>query len=207
MNKRNKILIIIGLIFIGIVAWSVIYMITPRSTILLALAPEEGLMSIDEGSPRTVNNKQSLDVSPGKHKIKFFRDGFSSYSKDITIANKQTLEVVIALNGLTDDASKLLLTPGAQEVIQRFVNKKMIEATTQLNKDYPILSILPIQARLYVVNTCKSVKYPNNPTKIALCVDVSQPGLEPYVFKDISFRGFNPADYEIIFLSGTNDND
>lgn len=200
MNERKTILIIIGLIAIALITFLVIYSITPRSTIALLLAPEEGFIAIDGGSKQPVENKQNLNVTPGKHTVEFSHSEFDSFSKEITIANKQTLEVIIILNPLTDAARQLLLTPGADEVIQRFTGEKMIKETDQLNKDYPILSILPIEARLYVVNACNSIKYPNNATKVALCADVYQEGLEPFVFKDITSRGYNPADYEIIFI-------
>ena len=207
MSRRQIIIVLSGLIFIGLIAWAVIYSIVPRASLSLALAPETGSLSIDGGSPQSVNNKQTITVAPGKHKVTFSRDEFKSYSTDVTVANKQTQEVIIALDPLTDAASKLLLTADAQEVIQRFVNLNMIKSTNQLNKDYPILNSLPIQARLYIINPCPSVKYPNDHTKIALCVDVAQPGLEPYVDQDISSRGFNPADYEIIFNTKINPTD
>ena len=207
MSRRQIIIVLGGLIFIGLIAWAVIYSIVPRASLSLALAPETGLLSIDGGSPQSVINKQTITVAPGKHKVTFSRDEFKSYSTDVTVANKQTQEVIIALDPLTDAASKLLLTADAQEVIQRFVNLNMIKSTNQLNKDYPILNSLPIQARLYIINPCPSVKYPNDHTKIALCVDVAQPGLEPYVDQDISSRGFNPADYEIIFNTKINPTD
>lgn len=202
MNKRKTILIIIGLIIAAALATVlIIYSITPRSTLTLLLAPEEGLVSIDGGSKQSVKNKQNLNVTPGKHTVEFSRSEFDSFSKDITIADKQTVEVIIALNPLTDAARQLLLTPGADEVVQRFTGEKMTKETSQLNKDYPILSILPIEARLYVVNMCKSIKYPDDTTKIALCADVYQEGLEPYVAKHITSLGYNPADYEIIFVN------
>ena len=207
MSRRQIVIVLSGLIFIGLIAWAIIYSIMPRASLSLALAPETGSLSIDGGSPQSVNNKQTITVAPGKHKVTFSRDEFKSYSTDVTVANKQTQEVIIALDPLTDAASKLLLTADAQEVIQRFVNLNMIKSTNQLNKDYPILNSLPIQARLYIINPCPSVKYPNDHTKIALCVDVAQPGLEPYVDQDISSRGFNPADYEIIFNTKINPTD
>jgi len=207
MSRRQIVIVLGGLIFIGLIAWAIIYSIMPRASLSLALAPETGSLSIDGGSPQSVNNKQTITVAPGKHKVTFSRDEFKSYSTDVTVANRQSQEVIIALDPLTDAASKLLLTPAAQEVIQRFVNLNMIKSTNQLNKDYPILNSLPIQARLYIINPCPSVKYPNDHTKIALCVDVAQPGLEPYVYQDISSRGFNPADYEIIFNTKINPTD
>jgi len=207
MSRRQIIIVLSGLIFIGLIAWAVIYSIVPRSSLSLALAPETGSLSIDGGSLQSVKNKQTITVAPGKHKVTFSRDEFKSYSTDVTVANRQSQEVIIALDPLTDAASKLLLTSAAQEVIQRFVNLNMIKSTDQLNKDYPILNSLPIQARLYIINPCPSVKYPNDHTKIALCVDVAQPGLEPYVDQDISSRGFNPANYEIIFNTKINPTD
>ena len=207
MSRRQIIIVLGGLIFIGLIVWAVIYSIVPRASLTLALAPETGSLSIDGGPQQAVANKQTIAVAPGKHKVTFSRDQFKSYSTDVSVANKQTQEVIIALDPLTDAASKILLTPASQDVIQRFVNLNMIKVSSQLEKDYPIINSLPIQARLYVINPCPSVKYPNDHTKIALCVDVAQPGLEPYVNQDISSRGFNPADYEIIFNTKINPTD
>jgi hypothetical protein len=199
MNKRNLLLGIFGIIAIGLILWLVIYLVTPRATITLILAPEEGYVSIDSGAKQPVKTKDSLSIKPGKHKIEFSRDEFDSFSKDITIDNKQTLEVVLILNPTTNAAKALVATPGSEDAIQRSEGEKLLTESAQLEKNYPILSILPIEARLYVINSCKSVKYPKDKTKIALCVDVAQDGLKKYVYKDIQSHGYNPADYEIIF--------
>lgn len=204
MIKRNKIFMIVGLLIIVLAIVSVLYSLTPRSTIALALAPEAGFISIDGGSNQPVNNKQNLTVTPGKHTVKFSRDEFDSYSKDITVADKQTVEIVIALTPRTDAAKQLLVTTGADEVMQRFDNEKSAKGEDQLNKSYPILSILPIQARLYMVTPCQSVKYPNDRTKLALCVDMAESGLEPFVNKDITSKGYDPADYEMVFKTVPN---
>lgn len=207
MNKRNVIIGLSGLFIIGLVVYFILYSITPRATILLAIAPEEGFISIDNSSKQSVKNKQTISVTPGNHTVIFSREEFDSFSKDITVDNKQTLEVIIVLNPLTEAAKKLLLTSGSQEVIQRLDGEKIIKESSQLEKDYPILSVLPIKARLYVINSCKSIKYPDDSKKIAICVDVAQDGLEDYVYKDIRSHGYNPDDYEIIFNNISNTED
>lgn len=203
MDKRKALQIIFGLIgvvLIGLIVFSIVYLLTPRATLNLALAPESAFMTIDGGAKQAVVNKQQISISPGKHTLKFSQNEFDSLSKDIIADNKQTMDIIVALTPQTEAAYQLMRTPSSEEVIQMSVNEKAKKAVDQLNKDYPILSILPIDARLYTVNSCPSQKYPDNPTKIALCVDAWHSGLEPYVNKDIASRGFNPSDYEIIFI-------
>ncbi|MEP7204839.1 MAG: hypothetical protein ABI716_01440 [Candidatus Saccharibacteria bacterium] len=203
MDKRKKLQIIFGLIgalFIGLVIFSLVYLLTPRATLNLALAPESAFMTIDGGTKQAVMNKQQISISPGKHSLEFSRSEFDSLSKNITIDNKQTVDIIAALTPQTEAAYQLMRTPAAEEVIQMSANEKAKKAVDQLNKDYPILSVLPINARLYTINSCPSLKYPNNPTKIALCVDAYHSGLEPYIDKDITSRGFKPSDYEILII-------
>lgn len=207
MNKRNIVIAVSGLVLIGIIVFSVIYSLTPRATLLLALAPESGSLSLDGATTQTVSNKQKISVKPGKHTVEFSRDEFDSFKLDITVENNKSVEVIIALNPLTDAARKLLLTPGSQEVVQRFGGQQIEKGAKTLEKAYPILSVLPITARLYVINSCKSVKFPNDPSKMALCADVSQDGLESYIYSDIRRFGYNPDDYEIIITNIANTED
>ncbi len=203
MDKRKKLQIIFGLIgvvFIGLIVFSLVYLLTPRATLNLAVAPESAFITIDSGAKQAVVNKQQISISPGKHTLKFSQNEFDSLSKNITIDNKQALDIIIALTPQTEAAYQLMITPGAEEVVQMRDNEKAKKVVDQLSKDYPILSVLPINARLYTINSCPSQKYPDNPTKIALCVDAYHSDLEPYVNKDIASRGYNPSDYEIIFI-------
>jgi hypothetical protein len=111
-----------------------------------------------------------------------------------------TTEFLVALNPLTDAAKNLMLDDTSQAIIQRFHGATLSKETAKITAENPILTILPIQARLYTVYACNSVKYPKDFTKIAVCVDLYRDGLVPYVTKDITSRGFNPADYEIIYV-------
>jgi len=137
----------------------------------------------------------------GDYKITLSASGFSSYSTDITLVNNQTTELLAALTPQTDAAKQLLLNDRSQAVLQRYNGQQAAANNDIILKKFPIVSILPIQARLYSIAACPSQKYPSDSTKIALCVTESEDGLDPYVLKDISSRGYNPSDYEIILDS------
>jgi hypothetical protein len=67
------------------------------------------------------------------------------------------------------------------------------------------MNVLPIRARNYTVSSCPSENSPNDPIKVALCVDIYPPRYDPHadiksdVLKDLNYRGFNPNSFEIIW--------
>jgi len=199
INSRK--LLIIGMaIFMGIFVSSSIYFLIPRSYIKFITAPEQVSIMIDGKDKQAVQNGDTVLVSPGKHTVVVFRDEFNPHTETVNVENGQTFELVAALTGLTDNATNLLQSSDvSSSVMGRFNDSIMLKVTDFTSNTYQIIKVLPIQARLYTVSSCQSEKFPNNTLRFALCVDSSQDGLEPYVRKDITWRGFNPDDYEIIY--------
>src|SRR5680860_148441 len=126
-----------------------------KSKLDLKLAPEEMYLSVDGKEKQSIKNGQGLKIISGKHSLEFSQNEFDSITKEVDADDKQTTEVIVVLDPQTSAAKKLLLTPGADKVVQRFTSEQMTREVDQLEKDYPILSILPIQARLYIIGTCK----------------------------------------------------
>lgn len=197
MNK--KIIISAVAVFVLIIGILIYSFAIPKAYIQLSVAPENVFMNIN-GSSKTLKNGDKLRLAPGDYKITLSASGFSSYSTDITLVNNQTTELLAALTPQTDAAKQLLLNDRSQAVLQRYNGQQAAANNSIVLKNYPIVSILPIQARLYSITACPSQKYPSDSTKIALCVAESEDGLDPYVLKDISSRGYNPSDYEIIWI-------
>ena len=197
MNK--KIIIAGSILLITLIGVLVYNLITPKAYIKFAVAPEQVIVT-STNLNKTVKNGDGLTLAPGSYKITISHDGFISSSVDINIKNHETQEILMALTPQTDASKQLLLSDAAQAVMQRYYGKVRDETTKKLLINYPIIDILPIQARLYTISACPSQKYPNDTTKIALCVIESQSGLDPYVLKDILSRGYNPSDYEIIWV-------
>ncbi|HZJ34712.1 MAG TPA: PEGA domain-containing protein [Candidatus Angelobacter sp.] len=199
MDKRNIVTIsIIVWVFISIIAIG-IYFLVPKTYIKFVTAPQIISVSIDGGNAQSITNGANIGVSSGKHLISISQNDFNPYVKEIDLKGGQTTEFIVALTPLTDAASELLKDDKSQVVLKSFYGKIYTQPTDSLIKNYPILSILPIRARLYTIYACESKKYSNDPTKIALCVDKVQSDLNPYVLKDIQSRGYEPTDYEIIW--------
>lgn len=199
MNRKTTLLLIGGFIVL-VTGWAIYDLITPKAYVEFAVAPEEVTVLLN-GSNKSVKNGDKIRVSPGDYKVIVSRDGFDSYTKDFSIKNRETTELLVALKPQTKEAEQLLLNDASQAIMQRFYGKiYRTQEQDTLNK-YPITGILPLQARLYSISVCRSQKYPDDITKIALCVKESQPNLQPYVLKDISSRGYNPKDYEIIWIA------
>ncbi len=198
MNK--KIIISASGLFVAIIISILVYsFIIPKAFIQFSIAPENVFLDIN-GSSKAIKNGDKLRLAPGDYKIILSASGFSTYSKDVVLANNQNFELLVALTPQTDAAKQLLLNDSSQAIMQRFYGKQASIDNNIILKNYPLVSILPIQARLYSIAACPSQKYPNDNTKIAICVTESQDGLDPYVLKDISSRGYDPNNYEIIWI-------
>jgi len=198
MSTRIKI-ILSCVIFVILFISTSIYLIIPKAYIKFDTAPHQVFMLIDNKDEKSINSGDTIGIAPGKHTITVFRDEFNPYIKDINIGNGKSEDFVVALTGLTDKAKKILVDKDLDATIGRFGDEMMAEQSDFISNIYPIMQVLPIQARLYSITSCPSVKYPvNQPLRVAICVDASQDDLGPYVQKDITWRGYNPNDYEII---------
>jgi len=198
MIKRKY--VIIGIIaFVLLMITLIVFLLIPKSYIRLSSAPQKVSITIDGGSAKNTENGSTITVSPGKHIIVISQNEFDSYSEEVNINNGQTYELIVVLNPLTDAAKELLMDSKSRTVVEQLSGKIFNQQTTDMVTNYPILNILPIRARQYLINACPSQKYPDDITKVALCIESNQTGLESYVLKDIESRGYNPADYEIIW--------
>lgn len=203
MNKKT--IIISSIFFVVIILSIVIYLFTPRSYIIFKTAPEKVTVLIDSKDRKDINNGDKITIKPGKHSLVVYRNEFNPFTIDIDIKNQETKEIVAVLAALTENAKKLLDNDKSNYVIEKFTAINMDKQVNLLTKKYPILSVLPIENRNYVISSCKSELYPNNPNKIALCVDIPQEDVKDIVREDIRSRGFNPDEYEYIwnnYLSG-----
>lgn len=198
--KNKKILFISVLVFLVVIVVLIIISVAPKTKILFTTAPESVSVIINNKT-YSVNNEETINFKPGTYEYKVSSEGFGDYTNKITVKSGETSELLVALEPTTDAAKSLLLNDKSQLVMQRFYGLNKIQYIKTISDKYPLIDILPIRARLYTIYTCNSVKYPNDTTKIAVCVDMTSDELKPYVIKDIESRGFKINDYEIIFKS------
>ncbi len=189
-----------GIALLILVLGVIVYSLVPRASLKLSVAPGEVQLSINNATKESVKNGTVLHIKPGEYTFTVSRDEFDSYTTKQTIKNGQAAELLVALTPLTSAAKQLLADDASQAIVQRFHGKIITAQVDQLTKAYPILSVLPLQERLYSIDSCPSQKYPNDTTKIALCVTETDSSVNEYALAAIRQKGFNPDDYEVIFL-------
>lgn len=207
MDKKIKLVITaITSLFLLAIICSITYALIPKSYLQLQTAPEQVFLSIDGSKGKiSINNGDIITISPGKHKIFVQRDEFSAFSQNIDIKNGQKGTIVAALEALTANAQKLLDNTKSSYVIEKATGIKMDKQVKKTIEENPIMNILPINNRYYVISSCASQLYPNKPNKIALCVDIPSDDVKDIVKSEIRSRDFNPDNYEYIwnnYLSG-----
>ena len=201
MNNRK--IITIGLISgVIIIIGIIIYVLIPRATLLFSVAPHDMTLIIN-GQKITIINGQKITVSPGKLSFTLSRSEFKDYNGEVSIKNGETQEILYTLTPLTDAAKQLLASDESQQIIQRITNKDMQSGAADLMKKYPILNILPINEKYYTILPCNSVKYPNDKTKIAICVKYYDTAAQQPALDYLTSLGYKPSDYEIIFEDNT----
>ncbi|MDB5162007.1 MAG: hypothetical protein JWM52_515 [Candidatus Saccharibacteria bacterium] len=200
MGRRGIILAVIGFIIIVVVI--VVIALIPKATLKFSIAPTEATVSIN-GKEQSIKNQQSITVAPGEIKIIISRDEFGPYQETVTVKNGDTYEVIGALDPKTDAANRLMETPEALEVLQRVTSKSIQTVTNEQAKKYPLMNELPINDKFYSIIVCGSEKYPNDTSKIAICIKLYDPEAKQSAYDEITSRGYKLEDYEIIIVDSS----
>jgi len=199
MIINKKTILIIALVFSLIVTiLTVYYFSIPRSYIKIELAPHQAYLNIDKNI-KNITNGKNLSISPGKHSLVFYRDQFSSFSQNIDIKRNETITLTVALKALTTEAKNILNTDESNKIIEKYTSIKLDKQSDSLDANYPILKILPINNKYYQLFSCKSQKYPNDSSKIALCVIMDDLGYSDTLYEEAQRYGYNLNDYELIW--------
>lgn len=202
MNKQLLLPIGIALAFIVIVIIVIINAVTPRATLVFSLAPSEATVSIN-GKKQEIKNQQSVTVSPGELTVITSRSEFADDTQKITIKNGETYNIIVILSAQTEAALKLLQTPESQQIMEQRTGRQVQEATEKANDAYPILTVLPINDKYYTILPCSSEKYPNDATKVAVCIKLYDLEARQSALDEITNRGFKLEDYEIIIIDSS----
>ncbi len=198
MTRRNVVIIITTLVIV--LVGLLVYSLIPKTKLLFSVAPHEVTATIN-GDKRQVTSGSTISVKPGTYKITVSRDQFKSYSLSITVAKGKTSEVLVALSAKTDAARELLNNQESQDIIQRFTGIQMDNYQKTVGNTYPIMKILPIQENFYYIYPCQSEKYPNDNTKLAVCIQITNDDDKPYIENYIKSKGYDLNDYEVIWIN------
>lgn len=157
MQFRN--LMIIGFIALIALLGAAWFFLRPSATVEFVIAPDT--VTITEGNTtRTIKNGEQITYTPGTHKVTFSRGGFAATTKTITVTNKKTTKVLVALTPLTDEAKKELSSnPTSAAIVKQYQTQRYQE----------LLATLPVSTTEFRLSACPAVKDPASALK-ALCV-------------------------------------
>lgn len=198
----RRILFVAGGAFIALILGLTIYALIPRATLVLSVAPEEMTLVIN-GASESVTTGQEITVSPGSITLELRRDEFDSYTETFDIKNGEKREILYALNPQTDAARELLKSVKSQRILERLAGIEVRKGADKIVESFPILNDLPINDKFYAIRPCTSRLYPQDTTKFAVCIELYNLSAEASAKKELTSRGYNLADYEIVVVDAT----
>ena len=177
----------------------VIYYMIPKSYVQFVIAPNQVSATIDGTNKQSVKTGDTITISPGHHTITLTRDEFDPFVREIDTKNSETIQFLAVLNPLTDAARELLNSDESRPAMDVQGQVNYDKGFNEMMTKNPILSMLPIEGQLYSVDSCPATDKTSG--KIALCIDSSDPSIKTDILNDIRNLGYNPEDYEIIWVN------
>jgi len=200
MNRKKIIIFFIVILVITIIS-CVVYFIIPKTTITFAVAPTQVNVKIDNNKSISIKNKDKINISAGKHTIIISQNEFKSYTTEVNLIKDKNKEILAALKPLTSNAQTLINKDENQAVVQRFYGDLSKQREQNIKDNFPVLAILPYTSQSFSMKMCKSKKYPNDNTKIALCIIMhrNNENIKNIAIKMLKNKGYYRDDYEIIW--------
>lgn len=185
MQLRN--VMIIGFIIFLAGMGALWFVLRPSGTIEFAIAPET--ISLKEGTAsRDIKNGEKMTYQPGTYKFTFSRAGFAATTKTVTVTNKKTVRLLVALTPLTDDA---------KQEISRNPASAAIAKEYQALRYNEFLASLPASTTEFRLSACPAVKDPTSKIK-SVCV-TSLNGTAEQAARDYIRRyDVDPASIELL---------
>lgn len=196
--RRLKIFAAALLLFVALI---VIYLLiidarhAKLSKVVINVIPNDSLVTID-GAKSKAGTKY---LEPGRHTYVASKSGFKTYTISLdTEKGKPT--TINLLPGPNSTAAYQWLgdNPAIQTEREGLESQNVALIQQALQKNYPILKDLPLDTVNYQIDYGQSVKYPSDPTKIALYI-VATPVHQDMALQWIKYKGYPPSSFEIIF--------
>lgn len=199
---KKVIYIAVGVLALALVVWVFILGLQSRdktATIEIQSAvPNDAKVTIDGSS---VGSNSKNGVTPGKHTVVAKRNGFEDKTQEVEVKQGETKII------------RLLMTPNSQVgydwmrahpdlavEYEAMVGREFDEQATKTADANPLIPYLPEIHPTWRVDYGKSVKFPNDPNKVAIIITYGGAEIDKQNALDwIKSIGFNPADYEIIY--------
>ena len=192
LNKNQVILILIAVAAFVILAIYGIALAIYRSGKIAAMvkyAPYKATITLND---RRISNNGTVYLEPGKYHLKAEFEHFETYEEDITIS--ETYHDIVGLLTPSDAEGEEYRSKYANQFtfVEGYIGKVLNQQGEALQKQYPIVSHLPITNRLYAITYRRDS--PESEPKILIrtddeFIDVAVDRLKS--FKDVDITGLD----------------
>jgi len=188
-------LILIALFIVLAVASSIKH--RGQAKINIHVMPDDSHISIDGNSSK----RGTVYTTPGEHTFSAARDGFATDNEYVSVSKKTTTDVYLAPTPNSTAGQQWVNDHADQEKIrQQYAHINIDGVQRSLSNKYPIVKELPLDTVYYSISYGPSKKYPNDPSKIAVYITATQDN-RAQALHWMKYKGFDPANYEIIYQS------
>lgn len=196
MNRNQKLILIIGVIFVVMIAIGLggAYMQSQQGKVIITTVPNDSTVTLDG---KTINNNGPVYIQPGKYTIKASRNLFRDQSKDFTIKAGETQSVQFYLLSDGDAATQWLSDhPDQASAIEGYYGAQIENKGTALYNNNTILSQLPVIDATYRIDYGNSQKG----GQFALYIQAADQSGRADALDWMRTYGFDPTKYEIIWV-------
>jgi hypothetical protein len=199
MNKRKFVVVLsITVIAILIIAFINFLSGLGKDVVSIVSAPKDASLILD--NTKTIKpGKQKLKT--GTHTIIAKRNGFDEQIKQFDTS--QTNIVWFNLSPNSDEGRKYVQNHSDEyDTVYEIAKAQTAKRVENKVSDYPLIRKLPANVYpLFIINYDQSKKFPYDDTKIAIYITSNAPDGKQSALKYIYVLGFDPSDYEIVFIT------
>jgi hypothetical protein len=200
MMTRRRIITLIIVFFglsIAIVVGYFIYKSIYSSTINLYFAPKSADVKIGNGGGNFGDNF----VKPGTYTVVISKQGFSTYTQEVTVKSGETVTVNAALTSTSSQTADWY-DKNAEDytIAQNVGDRRADQEMNDFVKDFPIVKALPIVG----MYESYRVDYGPSPTKtgkFAVFISYQSDAAKQQAIDAVKAKGYNLSDYEVVYDS------
>lgn len=198
----NKKIILAALTFIAIFLIAVSFYVYSNKKVTtgvnIVVVPADSKIILDGKTVSSGNNS----TKPGKHTIEVMHDNFNNDKKTVSVSDNQVKLVAISLSSSNSDGKKWQDSHQSEYLeLEATTYRETQQKRTNLANRYPLIKSLPKDlSPAYRIDYGISKKYPDDQDRIAIYVRYDNPTNKFAAIKTIYDLGYDPSDYEIIFV-------
>lgn len=198
---RNKILPLVILVVIVVAGLTVFSLMKPKPDVDFVFSPSVSKAVVD-GKKGVKQGKVYL--APGKHTVKVSFPGFADKSQTFSVTASSVQKVTVLLIPNSQAGYDWLNAHPSEGALRENIgSQNYLSEDQQRLKKYPIIKDLPHVDNFYRIDSGKSQMHPNDSTAVAIYITFYSEEGKQQALQWMSFKGYNPADYEIIYQDKT----